>query len=78
MLTATMQMVTGYADRAIRAREAGYPDLAAQLESAARDIETAVQAYADMSARGEPKRLKSSPQGGAHGGGGPARFSATR
>jgi hypothetical protein len=48
MLTATLQMVTGYADRAIRAREAGYPDLAAQLESAARDIETAVQAYADM------------------------------
>ena len=45
MLTGTLQMVTGYADRAVRAREAGYPDLAAQLEFAARDTESAVQVY---------------------------------
>jgi len=48
MLTRTLQMVTGYADRAVRAKEAGYPDLGAQLESAAQDIESTVQVYAGM------------------------------
>jgi hypothetical protein len=46
MLTRTLGIVIGYAARAVRSRELGYPELAVQLESAARDIEGAVQVYA--------------------------------
>jgi len=48
MLTRTLALVTGYAARAVRSRELGFPELAVQLESAARDIEGAVQVYTGM------------------------------